>query len=115
MSSSSAPAVPAPLSVGRALRLWFVFQLKLLADAVRDFALSPVSTVLILIDVVMRHSEEESLFRRLMVAGQHSDQFINLFGHVEGTTATIDTVVTSAEQSLRNRAAQGHGQPRDPG
>jgi hypothetical protein len=92
-----------PLGAGGALRRWFWFQLKLTADALRDFVLSPVSTICILADLVLRNDEDRSLFRRLMVVGQRTDRFINLFDHDGSGNAILSGVIADAERTLRRR------------
>ncbi len=76
------------LAIGRLL----LFQLKLLADAGRDFLLSPISTFALLLDLILGLDGEDSYFERLMAFGVRSDEFINLFGqYTQGQT--IDSVV----------------------
>ena len=76
------------LAIGRLL----LFQLKLFADAGRDFLLSPISTLALLVDLVLGLDGEDSYFERLLAFGVRSDHFINLFGqYSEGQT--IDSVV----------------------
>ncbi|MFK7732582.1 MAG: hypothetical protein AB8B48_13265 [Pseudomonadales bacterium] len=76
------------LAIGRLL----LFQLKLFADAGRDFLLSPISTVALLLDLVLGLDGEDSYYERLMAFGVRSDHFINLFGqYPQGQT--IDSVV----------------------
>jgi len=90
-----------PIGIERALRLWVVFQVKLVADAMRDLFLSPVSSLCLLIDVLLRNSEADSLFFQLMAAGRRSERFINLFNERERRGTTIDTLVNEAETSIR--------------
>ncbi len=56
-----------------------VFQLKLGLDALRDILLSPLSLILVVIDVVLGHNKQQSLFIGLMKFGRLSDRWINLF------------------------------------
>ncbi len=81
-----------------------VFQVKLLADALRDFLLSPVSLVLAVADLIRPGSGR---FYRLMHLGRRSDQWIDLFG--AGRRADprgpddlgIDEVMARVEKALR--------------
>ncbi|MEM8497429.1 MAG: hypothetical protein AAF542_05350 [Pseudomonadota bacterium] len=76
------------LAIGRLL----LFQLKLFADAGRDFLLSPISTLALLVDLLLGLDGEDSCYERLMAFGVKSDHFINLFGqYPQGQT--IDSVV----------------------
>lgn len=82
------------LAIGRLL----LFQLKLFADAARDFLLSPISTLALLLDLVLGLDGEDSYFERLMAFGVRSDHFINLFGqYPQGQT--IDSVVQDVANS----------------
>ena len=62
----------------------FVFQLKLGADALRDFILSPISIILLITDVLCRHDARNSLFYKMMKYGRLSDHWINLFEIKQG-------------------------------
>eukprot|EP00919_Chromeraceae_sp_WS-2016_P009491 GHVR01022288.1.p1 GENE.GHVR01022288.1~~GHVR01022288.1.p1 ORF type:complete len:141 (-),score=5.92 GHVR01022288.1:19-441(-) len=61
------------------IRQGIVFQFKLGLDALRDILMSPVSMVLIVVDVVMANNHQQSYFNRLMRLGKKSDHWINLF------------------------------------
>jgi hypothetical protein len=90
------------ISVQRALRHLLVFQIKLAADALRDFLLSPVSIVVFIIDAVRKPSIEDSLYLRLMVAGRRSDRVINLFDEFsESEHYTIDETIAQVEDALQ--------------
>ena len=91
-----------------ALRHVMVFQLKLAADALRDFLLSPLSILAFAIDVVRKPKVEKSLYLRLMVLGRRSDHMINLFDdHADSGELTIDRAVDEVEDILK--AAKGDG------
>ena len=90
------------ISLGSAVRHLVVFQIKLAADALRDFLLSPVSIVVFLIDAVRKPSMEDSLYLRLMVAGRRSDRIINLFDeYSEDEHYTIDETIAQVENALQ--------------
>jgi hypothetical protein len=56
------------------------FQIRLIFDAIRDFILSPVSFICIIIDILIgKHTKKDSLFYKLMLLGRRTDQWINLF------------------------------------
>ena len=89
---------PVQVSTRRALRHLLVFQVKLALDAVRDLALSPVSLVVFIVDVIRKPPVEESLYLRLMKLGQRSDRLINLFDeHGEHGHYTVDETLAEVE------------------
>lgn len=95
-----------------ALRHVLVFQLKLAADAFRDFLLSPLSIVAFAIDVVRRPKVKNSLYLRLMLLGRRSDHFINLFDdYRDSGNFTIDHAVDELEELLRPVANGGGEAP----
>lgn len=97
-----------------ALRHLLVFQLKLAADALRDFLLSPMSVVAFAIDAVRQPRVEDSLYLRLMVLGRRSDRVINLFDdHRDGGEFTIDAAVDELEDLLRTKAGASGAAGRD--
>jgi hypothetical protein len=81
------------------IRQGIVFQFKLGLDALRDILMSPVSMVLIVVDVVMANNHQQSYFNRLMRLGKKSDHWINLFavdshnGEPENNKETADSNV----------------------
>ncbi len=90
------------ISTEQALRHLLVFQLKLAADALRDLALSPVSIVVFLLDVVRKPAVEDSLYLRLMALGRHSDRLINLFGeYTEDDHFTLDEAIAQLEDAVQ--------------
>lgn len=89
-----------------ALRHVLIFQLKLAADALRDFLLSPLSIAAFAIDAIRKPKVENSLYLRLMLLGRRSDRFINLFDdHHDGGQFTIDNAVDELEELLRGSSA----------
>lgn len=88
----------------RTLKHLIVFQLKLAADAMRDFLLSPLSVVAYLFDLLRGADAQSSLYLRLMRLGRHSDRIINLFdAHSEEEDFTLDRAVNEVEDLLRSR------------
>ena len=62
------------------LKSLIVFQVRLIFDAVRDFVLSPLSFVCIILDILTGQKvKKQSLFYKLMLKGRDSDKWINLF------------------------------------
>lgn len=54
-----------------------VFQLKMLLDNVRDFALMPVSLVAALIDLIFKGKRHGSLFYQVLRWSAHSEEVIS--------------------------------------
>ena len=90
-----------PISAWTALRKLGMFQLKLLADTLRDFLFSPISVIAILLDIVMRNRPGGTFFEQLMALGHRSDAFINLFDAGDPHPYNLDGVIERAESSLR--------------
>ncbi|MEM6483878.1 MAG: hypothetical protein AAF662_02670 [Pseudomonadota bacterium] len=83
-------------------RQLMVFQLKLAADALRDFVLSPLSIAAFVIDAVLQSPADDSLYGRLMGVGRRSDRVINLFDeHTKGGGFTVDKAVDTIEEAVR--------------
>lgn len=84
-------------------------QLKLLADGLRDFLLSPVSVLAGLAGLVFRPSDPAHYFRRVMALGLASERWINLFGRYSrrGSEASIDQLLARVEAEVSARHARG--------
>jgi hypothetical protein len=90
------------VSTAAAFRHLVIFQLKLAADALRDFLLSPLSILAFGLDVLRKPHVENSLYLRLMLLGRRSDRMINLFDdHSDSGEFTIDRAVDELEELLR--------------
>ena len=93
---------PEALSTGKSLRHLVLFQFKLALDALRDFALSPLSIVVFILDAVRKPPLEESLYLKLMALGRRSDRVINLFDEYNETTDyTVDQTFESMEEAVK--------------
>lgn len=64
---------------GVLLKKSIVFQIKLMIDALRDFLLSPIAIVCALLDLFMGKDASAGYFQKLMLLGQKSDKWLNLF------------------------------------
>lgn len=85
-----------------ALRHVLIFQVKLAADALRDFLLSPLSLLAFGLDALRKPPVEKSLYLRLMLLGRRTDRVINLFDdHKDSGEFTIDRAVDELESILR--------------
>jgi hypothetical protein len=98
------------------LRDVLVFQLKMLLDNVRDFALMPISLVAALIDVVSRGEREGALFYRVLQWGSHSEKVIDVYSAIEHHETgdfkispgyTVDGVIARLEGVLVRECEKG--------
>ncbi len=78
-------------------RRLIIFQLKLIADALRDILLSPLSIICSLLDLVLKDKKKESYFDKLMSFGRHTEKRINLFEQHQDDDVTIDSVLNQLE------------------
>jgi hypothetical protein len=93
------PTPEPEVSAQTSIRQLLIFQFKLAMDAVRDFALSPLSILFFIIDSIRKPSIEDSLYQRLMKVGRHSDRVINLFDeHGGGEHYTVDKTLAEVEE-----------------
>lgn len=98
-----------------ALRHVVVFQVKLAADALRDFLMSPLSVLAFIVDAISKPRPEDSLYLRLMLLGRRSDRLINLFDeHRDSGAFTIDRAVDELEEALRSAAEAAGDAPKRP-
>src|SRR5262249_12834169 len=90
----------------RFLRDVSVFQLKLLLDNLRDFALVPISLVAALIDLVYKGEREGALFYKVLRWGAHSEEVIDVYSAIEhqppgsfkvNPAYTVDSVIARLE------------------
>ncbi|MEE4660470.1 MAG: hypothetical protein V2J89_08380 [Halieaceae bacterium] len=91
----------------RALRRLFWFQLKLALDALRDLLFSPVSFVAFFLDVLFRPERSRSFTHRLMALGRRSDRLINLFEeYSDAGDYTVDRTFAEVESAVLRAAEQ---------
>ena len=108
---------PKPVSTGTAFRDLLTFQLKLALDALRDFALSPISIVAFIIDSIRKPDQKDSLYEKLMRLGRRSDQVINLFNEYDDHSHyTVDQTLADVEaavaREIEKERAREQGEPR---
>jgi hypothetical protein len=86
-----------------------VFQLKLLADGLRDFVLVPVALVSTVVGLIRSGEEPDREFRKVLELGRETERMINLFGTHERdeTTTDLDTLVDRTEALLRDQVRRG--------
>ena len=65
------------------LRDVLVFQLKMLLDNVRDFALMPVSLAQRSIDLIFKGERQGALFYQVLRWGAHSERVIDVYSAIE--------------------------------
>ncbi len=87
----------------RFLRDVLVFQLKLLLDNLRDFALVPISLVAALIDLIYKGEREGTLFYRVLRWGAHSEEVIDVYSAIEhqGGNGSCDRSGTPRNEGQR--------------
>lgn len=97
---------------GALVRESLLFQVKLVADGVRDFVLVPVSLVATVVGLLRSGENPELEFNRVLDLGRQSERWINLFGQHDpideaGHAGSIDRLVTRTEEILREQARRG--------
>lgn len=112
----------APSSANHADERWtlvrdvIVFQLKMMADNLRDFALMPVSLGAALLDIVFASRRNDSLFYRVLHWGARSELMIDVYSplanHPLGPPNvnpdyTIDSVVARLERVVVRECEKG--------
>ena len=107
MSSSDSLAVkPANDDHWKFLRDVLVFQLKMLLDNVRDFALMPVSLAAAVIDLIFKGDRQGTLFYQGPKWGAHSEEVINVYSAIAherlqvNPDYTVDAVIKRLEGVL---------------
>jgi hypothetical protein len=114
--SSPSSLVPLPDSNERwrFLRDVLVFELKMLLDNLRDFALMPLSLGAALCDLIVRGEREGALFYRVLKWAAHSEDVIDVYSAIENhgrgkidPKYTVDAVVARLEGVLVRECEKG--------
>ena len=93
-----------------------VFQVKLLLDNVRDFALVPVSLVAAIVDLIFKGEREGALFYKVLRWGAHSEEVIDVYSAIEhhdpgdfkvSPDYTVDGVIARLEGVLVRECEKG--------
>jgi len=95
---------PSGVHASRLQLIWDVvlFQLKLIADGLRDLLLSPISIIAGILGLVAGGNDPHRYFRRLLAIGRRSEVWINLFGrHRRGTS---DELIDPVRQRVFDEA-----------
>jgi hypothetical protein len=87
-----------------------IFQLKLLADGIRDAVLIPVALVATIIGVLRGGDEPDREFRRVIELGVDSERWINLFNHHEplDSAGSIDDILSRVETVVKEQYRKGN-------
>ncbi len=93
---------------GTLIRNAVVFQLKLMADGLRDLVLLPVSLIATIIGLLRGGDQPEREFLQVIEIGRESEQWINLFGNHDvqddsSAVASIDALFTRVEKTLKQQ------------
>jgi hypothetical protein len=115
MTSPDPPSVESGSSERwRFFRDVLVFQLKMLLDNIRDFALMPVSLVAALIDLIFKGRRQGSLFYQVLRWGAHSEEVINVYSAIQAhekpavnPNYTVDAVIARLEGVLMRECEKG--------
>ena len=98
------------------LRDVLVFQLKMLLDNVRDFALVPVSLGAAIVDLIFKGEREGALFYKVLRWGAHSEEVIDVYSAIEhhdpgdfkvSPDYTVDGVIARLEGVLVRECEKG--------
>lgn len=100
----------------RFIRDVLVFQVKLLLDNVRDFALVPVSLGAAIVDLIFKGEREGTLFYKVLRWGAHSEEVIDVYSAIEhhdpgdfkvNPEYTVDGVIVRLEGVLVRECEKG--------
>jgi hypothetical protein len=72
------------------IRDFFIFQLKLVLDGLKDVAVFHLSIVAVIIDVLSGGGNRPRLFYSLMRVSERADLWLNVYGAAEHADATDD-------------------------
>ena len=89
-----------------------IFQLKLLADGLRDALLIPISLIAGLIGITRGGEDCDREFREVIRLGRRSERWINLFGHekplgVEHPAGSMDRILEQVEAIVIEQYKKG--------
>jgi hypothetical protein len=101
---------PQPGKRAALIRQSAIFQLKLLADGLRDAVLIPVSLVATIIGVLRGGDEPDREFKRVIELGKDTERWINLFDHHQplDSAGSIDDVLHRVETVVKEQYRKGN-------
>jgi Tfp pilus assembly protein FimV len=83
-----------------------ILQLKLLLDAVRDIALSPLALAAALLDLALLHWRRPQYFRAVLRIGEHTDSWIDLWAGARDAPSpsreNVDALLDRVEELVRD-------------
>jgi len=93
---------------GTLVRNTVIFQLKLMADGLRDLVLLPISLIAALIGLLRGGDEPDREFNQVIQVGRDSEKWINLFGNHDDpdnphVSASIDALFVKVEDTLKQQ------------
>ncbi len=91
------------------IRQLLIFQVKLYVDALRDLLMSPVSIVVVIIDLVQDKKGDEALFESLLRFGRKTEKFINLFNQHDVKAEDIEdieSIIDKVEDSVLKKNSE---------
>lgn len=96
-----------------------MFQLKLLADGIRDAILIPLSLVAALIGVMRGGEDCAREYNRVIKMARRSERWINLFGHERPLgrrhpAGSMDAILDSVESAVTEQYRKGKSRPGSP-
>lgn len=86
------------------IRQLLIFQIKLYVDALRDILMSPLSFIVLIIDLLQGNKGDDSLFESLLGFGRKTEKAINLFNQhdiQDDEFNGIDSIITHVEKRVR--------------
>ena len=89
------------------LRDVVAFQLKLVADALRDLFLSPISLGCAVAGILFLPDQPDRYFRHMLIWGRRSERLINLFGNYSNRRQGIDDLVDQLERRVVEQYHRG--------
>lgn len=89
------------------LRDVLAFQLKLVADALRDLFLSPISVGCAIAGILFRPDQPDHYFRHMLIWGRRSERLINLFDNYSDRRQGIDDLVDQLERRIVEQYKRG--------
>lgn len=89
-----------------------IFQIKLLADGLRDALLIPLSLVAALVGLLRGGEDCGREFGRVIKLGRRSERWINLFGHQQplgrpGAGGSMDSILHQVESTVVEQYRRG--------
>ena len=110
------PQHPRPHDRWAFFRDVLVFQIKLLLDNIRDFALQPISLGAAVIDLIVKGKREGTCFYKVLEWGAHSERIIDVYSALErrgvsegrlNQNHTVDAVISKLEQAIVREYEKG--------